>query len=270
MVMGFNGENNLDIDRLTMMLEENRGLLNDMATKEANCTDGATLPKLLFELVEQAGMSSKFIEGNRGSTPTSFVNSSADEEEYKLHRDTPDRVERPSLEREEIVSAVTAELATAAAADHNNTDCKTEEATATATAGACCGRKHHHKSAGNRMKLPAATASADSTAMATTALKTHEPEVMSKVATTQEIIGNLPKVWKVLMELLSHHKIERVQFEEHGASEDCYKSVETANGPKAELSVSKTYIKLKVSVMRVPHFSFGITSMLVLCWTVSL
>ncbi|XP_039951590.1 uncharacterized protein LOC120768899 [Bactrocera tryoni] len=250
MVMGFNGENNLDIDRLTTMLEENRGLLNDMATKEANCTDGATLPKLLFELVEEAGMTGRSVEDNRSSTPTSIVNTSANEEEYKLHRDTPDHGARHSFESEEMASAVTAEQDAAAAADHNNTNCKTEKAatavaTATATAGACCGRKHHRKSAGNRMKLPAATAATDSTATATAALKTHEPEVMSKVATTQEIIGNLPKVWKVLMELLSHHKIERVQFEEHGASEDCYKSVETANGPKAELSVSKTYIKLK-------------------------
>uniref|UniRef100_A0A0A1WJC6 Coiled-coil domain-containing protein 14 n=1 Tax=Zeugodacus cucurbitae TaxID=28588 RepID=A0A0A1WJC6_ZEUCU len=248
MVMGFNGENNLDIDRLTTMLEENRGLLNDMATKEANCTDGATLPKLLFELVEEAGMGGKSTECNRSPTPTSIVNSSADEEDYKLHRDTPDRGECRNLESEELVSAEPA----AVAADHNNTNCKTENAavtcataTANATAGACCGRRHHRKSAGNRMKLPTATAATDCTAMSATALRTHEPEVMSKVATTQEIIGNLPKVWKVLMELLSHHKIERVQFEEHGASEDCYKSVETANGPKAELSVSKTYIKLK-------------------------
>ncbi|XP_014093415.2 uncharacterized protein [Bactrocera oleae] len=250
MVMGFNGKNNLDIDRLTTMLEENRGLLNDMATKEANCTDGATLPKLLFELVEEAGMTGKSVEGSRSPMPTSIINSSADEEENKLHRDTPDRGARHSFESEELPSAVTAELDAAAAADHNNTNCKTENvtttvATATAIAGASCGRKHHRKIAGNRMKLPPATASTDSTVTATAALKTHEPEIMSKVATTQEIIGNLPKVWKVLMELLSHHKIERVQFEEHGASEDCYKSVETANGLKAELSVSKTYIKLK-------------------------
>lgn len=84
----------------------------------------------------------------------------------------------------------------------------------------------------------------DGTMMAT--MKISEPEVIGKVASAQEIIGNLPKVWKVLMELLSHHKIEHVQFKENGIGEDCYKSVETPNGPKAELSVSKTYIKLKV------------------------
>lgn len=56
MLMGFNGTNNIDIDRLTTMLEENRTLLNDMATKEVNCSDGATLPKLLFELVQQAAL----------------------------------------------------------------------------------------------------------------------------------------------------------------------------------------------------------------------
>uniref|UniRef100_A0A1I8MI18 Uncharacterized protein n=1 Tax=Musca domestica TaxID=7370 RepID=A0A1I8MI18_MUSDO len=62
MVMGFNGKNNLDIDRLTTMLEENRTLLNDMATKE--CTDGATLPKLLFELVEQASVKDSVTAGS--------------------------------------------------------------------------------------------------------------------------------------------------------------------------------------------------------------
>ncbi|XP_054742586.1 uncharacterized protein LOC129247477 [Anastrepha obliqua] len=255
MVMGFNDENSLDIDRLTMMLEENRGLLNDMATKEANCTDGATLPKLLFELVEQAAISGKAAERNRSPTPT-FVDGSAGEDEYGVDGvdgvapnavDSVDAAIEHNLNGDEASSCSATELDTAAT-DHNNTNNKTVKVGATvstATLAAYCGRKHHRKSVGNRMKLPATTAAADSNATESCTLKIHEPEVMSKVATTQEIIGNLPKVWKVLMELLSHHKIERVQFEEHGASEDCYKSVETANGPKAELSVSKTYIKLK-------------------------
>ncbi|XP_067623109.1 uncharacterized protein [Eurosta solidaginis] len=269
MVMGFNGENNLDIDRLTMMLEENRGLLNDMATKEVNCTDGATLPKLLFELVEQAAISScKVFEDNKRSpTPTTTTNdfsASEEEEDSAMQQTTPNRVDNASaaikqnlVDEEEATASGSISHSEVADTDDNNTYSKIIQLPASvANATNPCGsRKHHRKSASNRIKLPVTTAAVDcnnsylnvggATARSSSALKTDEAEVMSKFATTQEIIGNLPKVWKVLMELLSHHKIERVQFEEHGAGEDCYKSIETANGPKTELSVSKTYIKLK-------------------------
>ncbi|ALC38513.1 CG4213 [Drosophila busckii] len=163
LVLGFNVNNNLNIDRLTQMLEENRDLLNEMTQAEGSCSDGATLPKLLFELVEQAS-------------------SSADQQQLEPSVDSTD-------------SAV--------------------------------------------------------------ALKSHEPEIMGKVAMAQEIIGNLPKVWKVLMELLSHHKIERVQFEEPTTQTSDSSNTQTATataattaaattaGKAAELSVSKTYIKLK-------------------------
>lgn len=53
MLAGFNGNNDIDIDKLTNMLEENRDLLNDMITTE-NCKEGAAqIPKLLFDLVSQ-------------------------------------------------------------------------------------------------------------------------------------------------------------------------------------------------------------------------
>ncbi|GAB0086222.1 hypothetical protein DMENIID0001_002270 [Sergentomyia squamirostris] len=67
-----------------------------------------------------------------------------------------------------------------------------------------------------------------------------------EISTTEEIIGNLPKVWRILTELLSHQKkINPVPLEENGQNDDCYKSVETPSGPQLVLSVSKTYIKLK-------------------------
>lgn len=54
LLAGFNGNNNIDIDKLTLMLEENRDLLNDITSKE-NCKEGAAqIPKLIFDLVSQA------------------------------------------------------------------------------------------------------------------------------------------------------------------------------------------------------------------------
>lgn len=62
-------------------------------------------------------------------------------------------------------------------------------------------------------------------------------------STPEEIAEKLPKVWRVLMELLSHHK--KLHEDEERVLDDCYKSVQTAAGPQNVLSVSKTFIKLK-------------------------
>lgn len=64
------------------------------------------------------------------------------------------------------------------------------------------------------------------------------------VSTPEEIAEKLPKVWRVLIELLSHHK-KLSEEEEEERVVDCYKSVQTATGPQNVLSVSKTFIKLK-------------------------
>lgn len=212
--MGFNEKSSMDIDRLNRMLEENRQLLNQMTQAEGSCSDGATLPKLLFELVEQAtahghGDSSEETDKSRSVTPT------------PTNEDTTD-------------------------------SCKPEAVPDAAAAGGALVRKHRKRSSG-------------AGASAAASLKSHETEIMGKVASAQEIIGNLPKVWKVLMELLSHHKIERVQFEElpscsgSAASTGAAPSACTADSgvdgggledphrKPPELSVSKTYIKLKVS-----------------------
>lgn len=66
----------------------------------------------------------------------------------------------------------------------------------------------------------------------------------SQNASAEEIVQNLPKVWKVLMELLSHQNSnETVPFEEKVTT--CYKTVETASGSVQVPSVSQTYIRLK-------------------------
>lgn len=54
LLAGFNGNNSIDIDKLTAMLEENRDLLSDITSKE-DCKEGAAqIPKLIFDLVSQA------------------------------------------------------------------------------------------------------------------------------------------------------------------------------------------------------------------------
>lgn len=67
----------------------------------------------------------------------------------------------------------------------------------------------------------------------------------------EEIVENLPKVWKVLIELLSHQSapINVLTEEESNDSENpCYKLVQTPKGPRLVLSVSQTFIRLKVRI----------------------
>lgn len=307
MVMGFNGKNNLDIDRLTTMLEENRTLLNDMATKE--CTDGATLPKLLFELVEQATTAAQ--DGNkkittplllsRSPSPSDKTNYSTElsakkgTHEMQANDNDDDSVadyendnenmaslisnvkqlqqnEMPAEEDEEDANSMSRNSGNISPATTHSLaqshGCDAVDAAATNTDGKVTitaqikGKKCHRKQAINSKKSSSSSSSSMSAGHSSTSTiangsaavqQLQDVDVIGKVASAQEIVGNLPKVWRVLMELLSHHKIDPVQFEENGKSEDCYKSVETPNGPKAELSVSKTYIKLKVSFEKKPR-----------------
>uniref|UniRef100_A0A182MA15 Uncharacterized protein n=1 Tax=Anopheles culicifacies TaxID=139723 RepID=A0A182MA15_9DIPT len=65
-------------------------------------------------------------------------------------------------------------------------------------------------------------------------------------ASPEQIADKLPKVWRVLIELVNHQeRAQPVPFVEGGESEECLKSIQTGNGPKTVVSVSKTYIKLK-------------------------
>lgn len=65
------------------------------------------------------------------------------------------------------------------------------------------------------------------------------------MTSAEEIVQNLPKVWKVLIELLSHQCAPFNAIDESPNNEFCYKSVQTPKGPKLVLSVSKTFIRLK-------------------------
>lgn len=77
--------------------------------------------------------------------------------------------------------------------------------------------------------------------------KTEESQEIKKPVTVEEVAEKLPKVWRVLIELLSHHnKLNEIQLhDDEKELDDCYKSIQTASGPQAVLSVSKTFVKLK-------------------------
>ncbi|XP_014207557.1 trichohyalin [Copidosoma floridanum] len=71
----------------------------------------------------------------------------------------------------------------------------------------------------------------------------------------ESIADNLPKVWRILLELLSCQ--QATDTPEHGAAnsllesspDSCYKSVDTPTGPQLVISVSKTYIRLKELIL---------------------
>ncbi|CAD1469927.1 unnamed protein product, partial [Heterotrigona itama] len=71
----------------------------------------------------------------------------------------------------------------------------------------------------------------------------------------EDIAHNLPKVWRVLLELLSCHA-EYTPSASAASSSDpniCYKSVDTPAGPRLVISVSKTYIRLKELILEKKH-----------------
>ncbi|XP_031772763.1 227 kDa spindle- and centromere-associated protein isoform X2 [Apis florea] len=71
----------------------------------------------------------------------------------------------------------------------------------------------------------------------------------------EDIAHNLPKVWRVLLELLSCHA-EGASSASAASSSDpniCYKSVDTPTGPRLVISVSKTYIRLKELILEKKH-----------------
>ncbi|XP_059045054.1 interaptin [Achroia grisella] len=77
-----------------------------------------------------------------------------------------------------------------------------------------------------------------------TDISTEVTECLNASNTTpEEIVQNLPKVWRVLMELLSHQNVTDANLPEKVTT--CYKSVETKSGPVLVPSVSQTYIRLK-------------------------
>nr|CAH7742815.1 unnamed protein product [Callosobruchus chinensis] len=70
--------------------------------------------------------------------------------------------------------------------------------------------------------------------------------INNKMNSTEEIVQNLPKVWRVLIELLSHQMAPTNSLSGDDDSDNpCYKTVQTPKGPSLVASVSQTFIRLK-------------------------
>lgn len=85
-------------------------------------------------------------------------------------------------------------------------------------------------------------------------LKSSETQT-HQLNSASEIVENLPKVWKVLIELLSH---QNAPITEENKENACYNMVDTPKGPHKVLSVSKTFIRLKVNFFCYTKSSFNI------------
>ncbi|KAJ8675210.1 hypothetical protein QAD02_010996 [Eretmocerus hayati] len=75
----------------------------------------------------------------------------------------------------------------------------------------------------------------------------------------ESIAHNLPKVWRILLELLSCQAAGSAESNppdaasSESAPDSCYKSVDTPTGPRLVISVSKTYIRLKELILEKKH-----------------
>ncbi|CAG9816371.1 unnamed protein product [Phaedon cochleariae] len=70
--------------------------------------------------------------------------------------------------------------------------------------------------------------------------------IHQQMNSAEEIVENLPKVWRVLIELLSHQTAPTNTLSSSEDKENpCYKTVDTPKGPSPVLSVSRTFIRLK-------------------------
>ena len=161
----------MDLDKLTRLLQENHDLITEITIKEDSSEAAAILPKLLLDLVTQVG-------SGTASTSRSTTGERRDDNQPEL-------------------SIHTSPL------DHDLTVEDVPE--------------------GNS--------------------KSSE-ECVSSIA-AEDIALNLRKVWKVLMELLSHHVPPSGVGDHDDSKSSCYKSVDTPSGPRLVISVSKTFLHLK-------------------------
>ena len=161
----------MDLDKLTRLLQENHDLISEITIKEDSSEAAAILPKLLLDLVTQVG-------SGTASTSSSPTGERMDDNQPELNIHTSPLV--PDLTVEAVPEA----------------NSKSSE------------------------------------------------ECVSSIA-AEDIALNLRKVWKVLMELLSHHVPPSGVGDHDDSKSSCYKSVDTPSGPRLVISVSKTFLHLK-------------------------
>jgi chromosome segregation ATPase len=162
----------MDLDKLTRLLQENHDLITEITIKEDCSEAAATLPKLLLDIVTQVDSGT----ASMSSSPTG------------------DRVE------------------------DNQADLETQTSPFV-----------HELTAENIVGVNSKSS----------------PEECTNGMAVQDIALNLPKVWKVLMELLSHHVPPSYVGDCEDSKNSCYKSIDTPSGPRLVISVSKTFLRLK-------------------------
>ncbi|GFG33355.1 hypothetical protein Cfor_04064 [Coptotermes formosanus] len=161
----------MDLDKLTRLLQENHDLITEITIKEDSSEAAAVLPKLLLDLVTQ-------VDSGTASASSSPTGERIDDNQVELDTQTSP-----------LLHDLTAE-------DVPEVNSKSSEECATSIA-------------------------------------------------VEDIALNLRKVWKVLMELLSHHVPPSCVGEHDDSKSSCYKSVDTPSGPRLVISVSKTFLHLK-------------------------
>ena len=161
----------MDLDKLTRLLQENHDLITEITIKEDSSEAAAILPKLLLNLVTQ-------VDSGTASTSSSPTGERIDDNQPELNMQTSPLVHDLAVE-----------------------------------------------------DVPEANS------------KGSEENVSSIAA--EDIALNLRKVWKVLMELLSHHVPPSCVGDHDDSKSSCYKSIDTPSGPRLVISVSKTFLHLK-------------------------
>ncbi|KAK7862897.1 hypothetical protein R5R35_011605 [Gryllus longicercus] len=164
------GSSEMDLDRLTKLLQENHDLITEITTK-GNCESEitASLPKLLLDLVSRAE-NTENIAGDKESS---------------------DQIS-------------------------DNASCSTS-----------------FNAEQNEATVPFVSVNTNGSPLA-----------------MQDISSNLPKVWKVLLELVSHHVPSPSEETEDDSKTSCYKRVDTPHGPKNVISVSKTFLRLRDLILQ--------------------
>lgn len=197
--------NEADLDKLTELLQENHGLITEMTVREGSSEMASALPKLLLDLIAQ-------VDGNDAAAQ--FDCSRKDDRREELLESTDTISEQSESMLEGNRGAVLPILSYKNATIFKNPFQLREEMTAT---------------------LESETDVKD--------IEESGKTVENINPAVQEIASNLPKVWKVLMELLSHHSAPEEPTP--GDEKQCYKYIETPNGTRSVISVSKTFIRLK-------------------------
>ncbi|KAI5699229.1 hypothetical protein M8J76_010637 [Diaphorina citri] len=86
--------------------------------------------------------------------------------------------------------------------------------------------------------------------------ETNSTTTLDKSHIQKEIANNLPKVWRILIELLNTHQEQYENNDVNENFESCYKNIKTNTGKTHQvISVSQTFIRLKHLILEKNHLT---------------